>query len=81
MNKVKDLTKPRIGDHCTVCGGAPRLIGIFQPDDAQAWGAPVGKTRFIRYCLCEGCYNLPGIQGRVEKILEADLSFGGGYVC
>jgi hypothetical protein len=77
---ILTLNKPLPGDFCILCGGKPGVIGIFVPDDPEAWGAPGGKTRVIRYCLCERCARGENVQERVEKIIRAELS-GGGSRC
>ena len=70
---LNNLTQPIAGDYCILCGGTPAIIGLFKPDDPGAWGAAEGKTRFIRYCLCEECQNKKDTPENVEKIIKADL--------
>jgi len=77
--KVDELTQPQPGDHCLICGGAPAVIGIFKPGMPGAWGAPDGKARFFRYCLCEICHAKPNTPERVEKIIRAELAGGAIY--
>lgn len=74
---LRDIHKPIVGDKCLLCGNAPSVIGVFMPDDPGAWGAPTGKTRFVRYCLCNNCQVKPNISTKVEKIIRAELSGGG----
>jgi len=74
--KINDLVKPLPGDHCILCGGKPNCIGVFAPEDSQAYGAPAGKSRFVRYCLCENCKSKSDTPGKVEKVIFADLSGG-----
>ena len=40
---------------CLLCGGVPLYGGVFIPKDPLAYGAPEGKTRMIRYFLCQKC--------------------------
>lgn len=75
--KIEEMIKPRLGDHCLVCGAHPNVIGIFTPNDPILWGAPQGKTRLIRYCLCKKCKGLPEAPDTVEKIIRAELAAGG----
>ena len=77
--KVTEMTKARLGDFCLVCGGPPAFIGIFVPDDPEKYGAPHGKTRFIRYCLCSKCQTTPNTPDQVEKIIRAELVGGVSY--
>ena len=65
------------GDHCLLCGGVPEIIGIFQPEHPQTWGASPGKARLIRYCLCASCHLRPDTPERAEKIIRSELSGGG----
>jgi len=74
--KLEELTKARPGDHCLVCGAPPAVIGIFTPDNPELYGAPAGKTRLIRYCLCEKCRTQPDTPARAEKIMLAELAGG-----
>jgi hypothetical protein len=63
-------------DFCLLCGGSPEIIGVFVPEDSEAWGAPSGKTRFIRYYLCSKCHGRPDTPDKVEKIIKAELAGG-----
>jgi hypothetical protein len=74
--KSEDLVKPFVGDHCLLCGGKPFCIGIFKPDNPMQYGAPAGKSRFIRYCLCEKCQSKTDTPDRVEKVLLSELNGG-----
>jgi hypothetical protein len=65
------------GDFCLLCGGGADVIGVFIPDDPQKWGAAPGKTRFVRYCLCEKCKCKNDTPEKVEKVILAELSGGG----
>jgi hypothetical protein len=80
-DELKALTQFRLWDLCLLCGDQPELIGFFKPDHGEEWGAPEGKTRYFRYCLCKECFHSSNAQDRVEKVIEADLKYGGGYVC
>ncbi|HPA14892.1 MAG TPA: hypothetical protein PKV75_06430 [Desulfobacterales bacterium] len=71
--QVQELIQPYVGDHCIICGAPPEVIGIFKPDTPSLYGAPPGKTRFIRYCLCEKCRTSKGVAEQVEKIIHAEL--------
>jgi hypothetical protein len=73
---LPDLTKPRTGDSCLLCGEKPSIIGIFTPEDPEAWGATGGKDRFFRYCLCTKCHERPDTPEKVEKIIRAELAGG-----
>lgn len=74
--KIEEMTKPFPGDHCLVCGAPPAIIGIFIPDDPKKYGAAAGKTRLVRYCLCDRCNGRPDKQDRAEKIIESELTGG-----
>lgn len=71
--KLHEITAPHPGDLCLVCGATPEIIGIFTPEDQAAWGAPSGKSRFFRYCLCSKCKERRDTADKVEKILRAML--------
>lgn len=77
--KIEDLVKPFAGDHCLLCGGKPFCIGFFVPENSQAYGAAAGKSRFVRYCLCEKCKEKSDTPQKVEKIIFSDLSGGGAH--
>ena len=64
-------------DACLLCGGKQEIVGIFMPTVSEVWGAPPGKVRYIRYCLCSECYKMPDITERAEKIIRHELSGGG----
>ena len=72
--KIEELAKPFIGDCCLLCGGKPFCIGIFVPDDPQAYGALDGKLRLVRYCLCKTCKEKSDTRKNVEKVIFADLN-------
>lgn len=74
--ELEEMTQARPGDHCVICGAQPTVIGIFQPTDPLKWGAPIGKTRFVRYCLCSKCQGRPDTPDQVEKIIRAELVGG-----
>ena len=74
--KIKEITQRRPDDLCLVCGAPADLVGIFTPEDPAKWGAPRGKSRFLRYCLCSKCQGQPGTPDRVEKILWVELVSG-----
>jgi len=71
--QVQELIQPYLGDHCIICGAPPEVIGIFKPDEPENFGAPPGKTRFIRYCLCERCRQREDVNIQVEKIIRAEI--------
>ena len=73
---ILTLFKPLPGDFCILCGGKPGVIGVFVPEDSESWGAPKGKQRAVRYCLCERCARGENVQERVEKIIRAELDSG-----
>jgi len=72
------MRKPRPDDACILCGGPVSLIGIFVPDNPMQYGAPMNKTRMIRYCLCNRCHKKTDASERVEKALQVEL-LGVGY--
>lgn len=74
---IEILRNPRPGDFCLICGGPPSVIGIFVPEKSESWGAPSGKTRLVRYCLCVCCQGKSGTPEQVEKIIRHELSGGG----
>ena len=74
--KLEELRNSQPGDRCLICSGRPDFIGIFIPNDPIRWGAPAGKTRFVRYCLCEKCHGRQDTPERVEKIVRAELLGG-----
>lgn len=75
--KLDEITNSRPGDRCIVCGGSPDIIGIFRPSEPVRWGGAVGKTRLIRYCLCDTCHGRPETPEKAEKIIRSELSGGG----
>lgn len=74
--QIQDLIIKHPSDFCLICGGAPAIVGIFQPEESGAWGGMKGKARFFRYCLCVDCLNLPDKEERVEKIIRHELTTG-----
>ncbi len=75
---LQNLVSMCISDEvCLLCGGERAVVGIFVPNDTEAWGAPKGKNRLIRYCLCSKCYERPDKAERAEKIIRSELSGGG----
>ena len=74
--KIENILQPRPDDFCLVCGAHPNVIGIFVPDNPSMWGAPEGKTRLVRYCLCQRCNQKKDTPDNVEKILMAELIGG-----
>ena len=73
---IDEIEKPRVGDLCLVCGGAPSIIGVFVPENSSAWGGKSGGTRFFRYCLCQKCHGRADTPERVEKIIRVELDSG-----
>ena len=71
---LHDMTKPFNGDHCLLCGGKPNCVALFKPDNPMLYGAAAGKTRFIRYCLCEKCRQKNDTPEKVEKAILAELT-------
>ncbi len=67
------MQQPRTNDHCLICGSQPDMIGMFVPNDPEAWGAAPGKARLIRYCLCARCAADPTAPERVEKIIQHEM--------
>ena len=62
---------------CLLCGGKPaRMAGLFVPDDPEAWGAPVGKSREIYFGLCSLCHDASGRAQAVEQKIVAQLAQG-----
>jgi len=74
---IDEMTNPRPGDHCLICGGPPAIIGIFTPREPEKYGAPCGKARLVRYCLCDHCHGRPETPEKAEKIIRAELAGGG----
>jgi hypothetical protein len=75
-NAIELMRHPRKGDHCLLCGGEPMVIGVFEPRNPVAFGGIKGKSRLIRYCLCERCHSDPEAPEKVEKVLEFELCGG-----
>jgi hypothetical protein len=73
---LDEITKRLPDDRCLVCGGPAALAAIFMPEDPAKWGAPIGKSRFFRYCLCSKCQGQPNTPDRIEKILWSYLKSG-----
>lgn len=73
---IEIFRQPRPGDHCLICGDKPKFIGVYIPGNSQLYGAPAGKTRFVRYCLCEKCQSKNETPENVEKVLFSDLTGG-----
>ena len=70
---VQDLKNPRPGDFCLLCGREPDTIGIFIPEAPEEFGGIKGKTRLIRYCLCDACQARPDSPQDVEKVIRAEM--------
>ena len=64
-------------DTCLLCGARRAVIGIFAPTIPEAWGAPKGKQRYFRYCLCSICFKSPDKAEMVEKVIWRMVSGGG----
>lgn len=75
--KFETLSETLPTDRCLVCGGYPDVIGVFVPEEPVKWGAAPGKTRLVRYCLCNSCHERPETPERAEKIIRAELAGGG----
>ena len=73
---LHDFNKPLSGDKCLLCGNTPSVIGVFVPETPEAFGGIQGKTRIFRYCLCEACRRKSDAQGRIEKIILAEVAGG-----
>lgn len=76
MNAPFEMQQPRPGDKCLICGGPPAFIGIFVPEMSGTYGAPEGKQRFVRYCLCQQCNEKEDKCDRAEKIIQSELTGG-----
>jgi hypothetical protein len=74
--KIEEITQPRPGDLCLICGAPPAIIGVFKPQEPETWGAAPGKARFLRYCLCSKCHGRPDTPEKAEKIIRAELAGG-----
>jgi len=74
--KLENIIQPFSGDRCLLCGGRPYCVALFAPVNSQLWGAAEGKTRILRYCLCERCKSKADTPGRVEKALWAEMAGG-----
>lgn len=77
---TQNLNKLKKGDFCLLCGGDPSIIGFFVPDNPQKFGAAKGKSIYFRYCLCSQCHGDPDTPEKVEKIIYAELFFGGAML-
>lgn len=73
MKKIDEITILQRADLCICCGAPAEIVGIFTPENQTAWGAPSGKSRFFRYCLCAKCKEGRDTADRVEKIIRAML--------
>lgn len=62
---------------CLLCGGPQDVIGVYVPDNPEAWGAPKGKDRRFVYALCGDCFGKPDAPTCVEKIIKSEVY--GGY--
>jgi hypothetical protein len=51
---------------CILCGGPEAVRVVLVPKDQRRVKAPAGKTRAVRYSLCERCRRLPGVWRRAE---------------
>lgn len=76
MQQVEKLLEARDGDGCLLCGRDPAVIGLFWPRDSAAFGAPSGKGRIFRYCLCDRCIEIEEGQRteRIEKVIRFQVS-------
>ena len=77
QNPIEALAQKLPSDFCLLCGGAPDVLGVFVPQEPEAWGSTKGKGRIFRYCLCSKCHNMPDAAERTEKIVRAELTGGG----
>lgn len=52
--KIQDALEALGADECTLCGGPPSVVGMWQPSPAvqRLLGVPQGRVRFKVYCLC-----------------------------
>jgi len=76
LNIVEQIVRGLPYTACLICGGPPDVVGLFRPFDPASWGAPEGKDRVFRYCLCRRCNGLEDKEERVEKIIRSKLSNG-----
>ena len=64
---------------CLLCGDAEIVgAGSFEPDDAQEFGAPIGKRRLLFFSLCADCvadgYPAEAIEDTLAGRAEAAMS-------
>ena len=71
------MNRSDVPQACLLCGAPPEIVGLFVPERSEAWGAPKGKTRIVRYCLCLACQQNPSAPERVEKVIRSMLADGG----
>ncbi len=76
MVKLEYLTREIGGDFCLLCGGKPSVIGLFVPENSEAWGGCKDKVRLFRYCLCKRCNKKSDRAERVEKVILSELAGG-----
>jgi len=77
QNPIEALAQKLPSDFCLLCGGASDVLGVFVPEEPEAWGCFKGKGRIFRYCLCSICQKKPDAAERAEKIIRAELAGGG----
>ncbi len=61
---------------CLLCGNDASVVGVFVPDDPVAFGGDSGKSRLIRYGLCDQCFGGEDLPATVEKVILAELKGG-----
>lgn len=81
MAAKPDYIEALKNEKCLVCGGTPSVVGVFVPDDPSRFGAPEGKSRVVKYILCQRCADDPTTPDRVEKIILSEMAGGGGVQC
>jgi len=74
VQQVRDALERTALRPCLKCGCVPAdAAGMFTSPNAQKYGAPIGKDRFIFYPLCQECRKLPGVLTEVESYAEKVL--------
>lgn len=75
MEFLQNFASLRISnDTCLLCGDKSSVVGVFIPNFPEAYGAPEGKERYVRYCLCSKCYEIPDKAELAEKVIYNELT-------
>jgi len=78
MEFLQNFASIKISNNaCLFCGDESSVVGIFIPNSPEVYGAPKGKERYIRYCLCLKCNERPDKAELAKKVIYNELSGGG----